>query len=179
MNRQYIIAGIAAAIFLLFVGAGVLLYGLSQQESVPQPTSGDQFGDIPKIEVTPPPSLAEVADDIRVDYPELADLLENPELSSVYKDFYLAYQNGGEDTALALARQRGILNDRDELVMTLVLDTEDSAALIAELESEGVLVTGSFQNLVSVAIPVALIREKAETEAPSEIIERISNLEHC
>lgn len=177
MNRQMMYAGLAVALVLLLAGAGVLLYGLSQQEPEAPPAQS-AFGDIPKMKVTPPPSLEDIAADVRAEYPELANLLENPELSTVYKDFYLAYQSGGEATALALARQRGILNNNDQLVMTLVLDTEDSASLIAELEAEGVLVTGSFKNLVSIAIPVELIRTKAETEAPSDIIDRISNLEH-
>lgn len=184
MNKQPIYIAVGVATLLLLVGAGVLLYGLSQGGTLPgvaEPTAtpaASRFGDIPKVEITPPASLAEIAEELRTDYPELADLLDNPELSSVYKDFYLAYQNGGEPTALALAEQRGILNQNDELVMTLVLDTEDSAGLVSQLEAEGVIVTGVFRNLISIAIPVSLIKEKAETEAPSEIIERISNLEH-
>lgn len=184
MNKQPIYIAVGVATLLLLVGAGVLLYGLSQGGTLPgvaEPTAtpaASRFGDIPKVEITPPASLSEIAEELRTDYPELADLLDNPELSSVYKDFYLAYQNGGEPTALALAEQRGILNQNDELVMTLVLDTEDSAGLVSQLEAEGVIVTGVFRNLISIAIPVSLIKEKAETEAPSEIIERISNLEH-
>ncbi len=184
MNKQPIYIAVGVAALLLLVGAGVLLYGLSQGGTLPgmaEPTptpAASRFGDIPDIEITPPASLAEISEELRADYPELADLLDNPELSSVYKDFYLAYQNGGEPTALALAEQRGILNQNDELVMTLVLDTEDSADLVTQLEAEGVIVTGVFRNLVSIAIPISLIKEKAETEAPSEIIERISNLEH-
>lgn len=177
MNRQMMVAGLAAALVLLLAGAGVLLYGLSQTETESPPATS-AFGDIPKVKVTPPPALEDIAADVRADYPELAKLLENPELSTVYKDFYLAYQSGGEETALALARQRGILNADDQLVMTLVLDSEDSAGLISQIEAEGVLVTGSYKNLVSIAIPVELIRTKAETEAPSDIIDRISNLEH-
>ncbi|GAB4439617.1 MAG: hypothetical protein Kow0031_21530 [Anaerolineae bacterium] len=184
MNKQPIYIAVGVAALLLLVGAGVMLYGLSQGGALPgmaQPTptpAASRFGDIPKIEITPPASLAELSEELRAEYPELADLLDNPELSSVYKDFYLAYQNGGEPTALALAEQRGILNQNDELVMTLVLDTEESADLVTQLEAEGVIVTGVFRNLVSIAIPISLIKEKAETEAPSEIIERISNLEH-
>lgn len=184
MNKQPIFIAVGIAALLLLVGAGVLLYGLSQGGTLPgmaAPTATpapNRFGDIPKVDITPPASLAEISEELRADYPELADLLDNPELSSVYKDFYLAYQNGGEPTALALAEQRGILNEKDELIITLVLDSEDSASLVSQLEAEGVIVTGVFRNLISIAIPVSLIKEKAETEAPSEIIERISNLEH-
>jgi subtilisin family serine protease len=181
MKRQYIIiAGVVAAVLLL-AGAGVVLYGLSLNSGpVGQPTPAAQsgFGDVPKMQITPPPALADIATDLRADYPELADLLDDPKLGSVYKDFYLAYQNGGEPTAIALARQRGILNDNDEVVITLVLDTEDAAALITELEAEGVIVTGSYRNLLNLAIPLELMKQKAETEAPADLMARISNLEH-
>ena len=184
MNKQHILIAVGGAVLLLLIGGGVLLYGVSQGGTIPglaqpEPTPvADRFGEIPQVEITPPAALADIAAELRDEYPELADLLDNPELSSVYKDFYLAYQNGGEPTALALAEQRGILNQNDELVMTLVLDSENSDDLVAELEAEGVIVTGVFRDLVGIAIPIALIREKAENEAPSEIIERISNLEH-
>jgi subtilisin family serine protease len=190
MKREYIFIGIAIAVVLLITGAGILLYALSQGATLPGlgPTPTPTLSlaeaplenfEIPKdLQITPPPSLEELAAEIRPDYPELADLLENPELGSVYKDFYLAYQEGGEETALALARQRGILNDNDEVVMTLVLDTEDSQSLIAELEAEGVLVTGNFRNLINIAIPVSLIEQQVQAEEPDLIVERISNLEH-
>lgn len=184
MNRQYIAIAIVAAVILVLVGAGVLLYGLSQGGTLfglganATPTPVPSAFEIPDIEITPPPSLSEIVEEIRPNYPELADLLENPELGSVYKDFYLAFQEGGQETALALARQRGILNDNDEIVMTLVLDTEDSAALIAELEAEGVSVTENFRNLINIAVPVSLIQEQLKAEDPNLIVDRISNLEH-
>jgi subtilisin family serine protease len=183
MNRQYIIIGIVAAAVLVLVGVGALAYGVSQGGSLPglaptaTPTSSLAF-DIPNVKITPPPSLATIAEDIRQDYPELADLLENPELGSVYKDFYLAYQSGGEEAAIALARQRGILNESNEIEMTLVLDTEDTAPLIAELEAEGVIVKGAYRNKINIAIPVSLIEEQIKAEQPDLIVQRISNLDH-
>jgi subtilisin family serine protease len=187
MKREYIIIAIGVAVVILMAGVGVLLYGLSQGAALPglgptpTPTPAEiafENIEIPKLNITPPPSLSELAAQIRPDYPDLADLLENPELGSVYKDFYLAYQNGGEETALALARQRGILNDQEQVVMTLVLDTEESASLISELEAEGIIVTGSFRNLINIAIPVSLIQQQIEAEEPDLIVDRITNLEH-
>jgi subtilisin family serine protease len=182
MNRQTITIIVIAAIILVFIGAGVLLYGLAQGGSIPglgsEPTpTANRFEGFKNVDITPPPSLEELAAELRAEYPQLADLLENPELGSVYKDFYLAYQQGGQETALALAKQRGILNDRDEIVMTLVLNTEDTDNLIAELRAEGVIVTESFRNLVNIAIPVALIEAKIGQENPDLILDRIANLE--
>jgi len=185
MKRQYVIAIVIAAGVLLLAGAGILAYGLAQGGAIPgltEPTPTSVAAafpaEMPEIQITPPASLAEIVDEIRADYPELADLLENPELGSVYKDFYLAYQRGGKETALALARQRGILNDNDEVVMTLVLDTDEAEALIGELEAEGVIVTGHFANKVNISVPVSLIEAQIQAEEPDLIIERISNLDH-
>lgn len=181
MNRQLIIGIGIAAVILLLVGLGALLYGLSQGATLPGlepqevPTPGFE---IPNVNPTPPPSLNEIANEIRGDYPKLADLLEDPKLGSVYKDFYLVYQQGGQTAALALARQRGILNDKDEIIMTLVLDSEDNASnLITELEAEGVLVTNHYRHLVNIAIPVALLEEKLNSDDPDLMIDRISNLD--
>jgi subtilisin family serine protease len=182
MNRQTITIGIVAAAIVLLAGIGVLAYGLSQGGSLPglgptaTPTASLSF-DIPNVKITPPASLSTIAEEIRQDYPELADLLENPELGSVYKDFYLAYQQGGHEAAIALATQRGILNN-DQVQMTLVLDTEDTAPLIQELEAEGVIVQASYKNKINIAIPLALIEEQIKAEKPDLIVERISNLEH-
>ncbi len=178
-----IIIGVMAAI-LLVIGGSVLGYGMSKGGTLPwagptaTPTSKFSFADLPEIKVTPPPSLKEIANDIRKDYPELADLLENPELGSVYKDFYLAYKNGGKEAAIALARQRGILNSQDEIEMTLVLDSEETAPLIKEIEAEKVIVHGAYKNLISIAIPLSLIEEQVKAESPSLIVERIANMKH-
>lgn len=183
MNRQTLIVAVVAAAILLLAGLGAVIYGLSQGGRLPglgqAPTAvpTTEFT-IPDVKVTPPASLATLAEEIRADYPELADLLQNPELGSVYKDFYLAYQKGGQETAIALARQRGILNEQDQVVMTLVLDTEETAPLVTELEAEGVIIQGAYKNKINILIPIALIEEQIKAEEPDLILERISNLDH-
>lgn len=183
MNRQTIIIGIVAAAVLLLAGVGALAYGISQGGSIPglaptaTPVPTSAFGELPDVKITPPGTLEDIAKEIRPDYPALADLLENPELGSVYKDFYVAYQRGGKEAALALAEQRGILKN-DQVQMTLVLDTEDSAPLITELEAEGVIVVAHYKTKINIAIPISLIEEQLKAENPNLIVERISNLDH-
>lgn len=183
MNRQTIIIAIVAAGILLLAGLGALAYGISQGGQIPGLSAGPTPSpttdfEIPKIKITPPADLSTIAEEVRKEYPELADLLQNPELGSVYKDFYLAYQKGGEETALALARQRGILNEQDQVAMTLVLDSEDTAPLIAELKAEGIIVQASYKNKINILIPIALIQEQIKQKEPDLILERISNFEH-
>ena len=74
---------------------------------------------------TPPDSLESLA----ADYPELATILQDDKLSSVYKEFLLVYQTEGEEAAYERAKERGLINDRDEVRLTLELDTSDQAVV--------------------------------------------------
>jgi subtilisin family serine protease len=171
------------AIIVLLLGVGVLTY-LQAQGSLSlgpaaSPTPAEPGLEVAGVVVTPPQSLAELAADIEADYPELAELLNDPKLGSVYKDFYITYQTGGQEAALALARQRGILNDKGDVVMTLILDAaENMPPLVAELEAEGVVVESSYQDRLNIVIPTGLILEQLDAEAPELIVERLANLNH-
>ncbi len=93
INREQITIIVVVGAVLLLVGAGALLYGLSQGGTIPgfgaEPTPAPitEAIVIPDIKITPPGSIEEIAKEIRAEYPELADLLENPELGSAYKEF--------------------------------------------------------------------------------------------
>jgi subtilisin family serine protease len=185
MKRQYLVIVAVAAVLLLLVGAGILVYALAQGGTLPflrptptASTSAGAFPPAPTLKVTPPASLDDIAAGLQADYPELAELLKDPKLGSVYKDFYLAYQKGGQEAAIALAKQRGILNNKNEIEMTLVLDTSEAAPLIKELEAEKVIIKGSYGNKINIAIPVALIEEQIKAKNPDLIVKRISNLNH-
>ena len=93
MSRKLMIALLVLGVVLI-VAAGVAYLILSRQEAQPKPP-----------EITLPPSLDEWAEA----YPRLADILHNSELGSVYKEFLVKYEEEGEEAALELARQRGIV----------------------------------------------------------------------
>jgi subtilisin family serine protease len=128
----------------------------------------------PLEELTPPPSLADMAEQ----YPQLAPVLTDPELDSVYKEFLLAYQEGGQDAAVELARQRGLLTPDGDLRVNLVLDTEDHAPLVSQLEAIGVTVVSAYRDRVNVAVPLALFEAQLEGGAPEAIFEQLGELEH-
>ncbi|MEA3308175.1 MAG: hypothetical protein U9Q70_01505 [Chloroflexota bacterium] len=126
MNRKNVTCLLAAGAILL-LAAGIF-YLTAQTTPLAAPTPA--LPTLPALELPPPPSLAELAEQ----YPHLAPILTDPELDSVYKEFLLAYNEGGEEAALELARRRGLLTTEGDIRITLVLDTEDNAPLVVQLE---------------------------------------------
>ena len=126
---------------------------------------------------TPPDSLESLAQD----YPELATILQDDKLSSVYKEFLLVYQTQGEEAAYQLAKERGLINDRDEVRLTLELDTSDPAVvegLKSELEQSGMRVTATAGTLVDLAIPLEVLLPVLESGGEGELFGGVSGLEH-
>jgi len=160
-NRKIMVALLAVGAVLL-VAAGIV-YLL---HSRPGPTQ------LP--EITPPASLAELAEQ----YPQLATILTDPELDSVYKQFLVAYQEGGEEAALKLARQRGMLTPEGDIAITLVLDTEENAPLVTQLNAVGVAVVSAYRDRVNVAVPMAMIEAQLQAETPGAIFDQLTELEH-
>lgn len=176
-NSNLIFIGLIGVVLL--AGGLAYLFAPGGGAAGEPPTSTVPVVEVGGIELVPPPSLAEIAAEVAVDYPQLAEMLENPELDSIYKDFYITYLNGGEEAARAMARQRGLLNENDDVVMLLVLDDPtQTEILIAELEAEGVTIESSYQEQINIIIPTALIMAQLEAESPDLIIERLSSLEH-
>jgi subtilisin family serine protease len=128
----------------------------------------------PKITFTPPPDLKQLAQQ----FPRLEKILNNPELDSVYKDFLVAYESGGAEAAELLARQRGLLTNDNQVRVTLVLDTQDSAALVTELQNLGVIVRGTYRDLIDIGIPLEMIVQTAESDDPGRVFDQITQLEH-
>ena len=156
---------------LLLLGATILYFSMPpsafRHQILPRPPA------LP-AEFTPPPSLAELVQQ----YPELAPLLTDPELGSAYKQFLITYQEGGKEAAIDLARRRGLLNDRDEVRATLILDTEDPSPLVAQLQSVGIRVVAAYRDTVEIAIPLALIEATAESENPGALFDQLTEMEH-
>ncbi|MEJ2734448.1 MAG: S8 family serine peptidase [Anaerolineae bacterium] len=131
--------------------------------------------DTTEVRFESPPSLEELAQQ----YPELADLLSDPTLGSAYKDFLVAYQSGGVEAAEELAAQRGLLNDRNEIRITLVVDDREYVpSLVQELQAVGVTVEGSYKERINVGVPLALIQQLAEQHGTDALFEQLTQMEH-
>jgi len=168
VRSRLILISIVAAVVV--IGA-VWVFGPGRvQPAAPQAT----LAPAPNITFTPPPDLKELVQQ----FPRLEKILNNPELDSVYKDFLVAYESGGAEAAELLARQRGLLTPDNQIRVTLVLDTEDSAALVDELQNLGVIVRGTYKDLIDIGIPLELIVKTAESEDPGQVFDQITQLEH-
>jgi subtilisin family serine protease len=132
------------------------------------------IGEISTSAYQPPESLAELA----TQYPDLGPLLTDPELDSAYKDFLLAYEKGGTEASVDLARRFGLIDQSGYLRITLVLDTSDSAALVRDLEARSIKVTGVIDNLIDVALSLERLEQILESGEASSLFLEITNLEH-
>lgn len=168
VRSRLILIGLVA--FVVVVGA-VWVFGPGRVQPV-RPVA--TLAPAPNITFTPPPDLKQLARQ----FPRLEKILNNPELDSVYKDFLVAYERGGAEAAEQLARQRQLLTDDNQIRVTLVLDTVDSAALVAELQKIGVTVRGTYQDLIDISIPLELIVQTAQSDEPGKIFDQITQLEH-
>jgi pSer/pThr/pTyr-binding forkhead associated (FHA) protein/subtilisin family serine protease len=161
---KLLIALVAVGLVLVLV-SGVLLWT----------STGDGSSSSGAPEFTMPPTLEELAEQ----YPEFADLLTDPAIGSVYKDFLIAVQTGGIEAARDLADQRGLLNERDEIRITLVIDgRENVPGIVAELQGIGITVEGSYQERINVGVPLALIEQLAAQQGADALFERLTQTDH-
>lgn len=106
-------------------------------------------------------------------------LLEALNLDPTYLDFVLAYETGGPEAAEALARERQLVTENDELRIILILDTEDSAAVEAELKtllSARVLQKSGHE--LEVGIPLETLKVLGSSQQALIRIVKMANLEH-
>ena len=126
-----------------------------------------------------PPTLSPA--DLAEQYPELAAILNNPELHAAYKEVLVAYQQGGEQAAMEMAQRYGLLTPEGGIRATLVLDTldmENTTALVAQLEAAGITVVSAEGDRIEIAVPMELIQAQAQAGQPGAIFIQLVQLEH-
>lgn len=162
-RRAFLGLGLASLLLLALAGLGVwYVLGLQASAQPPQP------------QITPPASLGDLA----TQYPQMGSVLTDPKLASAYKDFLIAYQEGGIDAAYALAQKRSLLNADGDLRLTLELDTTEYQDLQTQLEAYGVVVSAAHGSEMDIVVPRALLEQLVLTDDPASLFENISGLEH-
>lgn len=159
-RRTLTMLGLLSVVLLFAAAIGMQYYRQHRSKTTFQPVT--------------PPSMEELAEQ----FPEIANILQDDKLDSVYKQFLIAYQEGGPEAAYELAKKRGILNDRNEVRLTLELDTTDTAELRSGLEAAGIKVTAEGGNLMDIAIPVEVLEASMKSDEPGQVFMHISGLEH-
>lgn len=128
--------------------------------------------------VTPPPALSASIDDLAKKHPKLEKLSKDPKLGSLLKEFAVAYTLGGLPRAKELARSRGLLNSADELIFTILTESDDTKALEQEIERRGGRVAGRDERELNVAVPWTKIEEEVGSgKSPDEILTGFSQLD--
>jgi hypothetical protein len=109
-------------------------------------------------------------------YPELAPLLNNPEVHSVYKELAVAYAQDGQEGALAVAERYGLLTAEGDIRVDLTLDGPVTEETIVRLQSMGIEVLQTQDNRAQIAVSQALLMSGAAQ--PGEALNQLSGIEH-
>lgn len=163
-NRRWM--GILALLSLLLLVIAALAAWLTYDRGL--------WGDLATRGLKPPASIRDLA----TQYPELASILQDPNLDSVYKEFLVVFQEKGAEAAYEMAKKRGLLNERDELRLTLELDTSDTVLLQQQLEANGIRVTAVSGNLLDIAIPLSVLSPLLESGEAAGFLQAITEMQH-
>jgi subtilisin family serine protease len=163
-----ILGGLSLLLVLISLAAAYFLYQRLQ------PASPGQHAEQLLASVTPPASLAELA----TQFPQLGNVLTDPKLDSVYKDFLRAYEAGGLEAAYELAQKRGLLNANGDLRLTLELDTTETAPIKQQLSQYGVIISAEHGNEIDIVVPRSLLEQLVLADDPAALFSQMSGLEH-
>ncbi len=106
-------------------------------------------------------------------------LLEALNLDSTYFDFILAYEEGGAEAAEAMARERHLITENDEMRIVLILDTDDTAEVEEELKAMfDARILQKAGNEIEVGIPLETLRALGSSQEALLQIAQMGELEH-
>lgn len=125
-------------------------------------------------------ALPESLEDLASQFPRIADLLREPELDRIYKDLLLAYERDSLRGVEDLARRRGLLNEADDIRMTLVVDVATNTPSVADaLRAQDVKVDVIQGTDINIGISMDRVREAAGRDKRiDEIFVDLTALDH-
>ena len=102
-----------------------------------------------------------------------SSLINETKVDTVLLDLLVQYRLNGKEGALKYARERGIIDNGNNIIFTLVLSTEDSNLIRTKIQSLGGIIKSTYKNLVSVAVPLDVITNYT---ASSNFFQNLSSL---
>ncbi len=172
-NKHKFLISIIVISALILIGAGAGLVAMTRPQAVGLVKPG--LGTPSAALLTPVASL----EDLAAQYPQIGHLLRDDALGSVYKEFVLAYQTGGITAARALAEERALLDEHDQVHITLVIDAPaNTPGVVAELQRMGIRIEGAFEDLIDIAVPLSLIEQFAQQDNAGKMFEHLTQLDH-
>ena len=148
-------------------------------EPSPTPRATSTVRPTATVTLTPTPRPRPTAVPLSVlatQVPELAPLLNNPEVDIAYKQLVAAYAQYGQQGAVAVAQQAGLLTPEGDIRIDLVLDGPATEETLARLASMGIRVLGTQDNRVQIAVPQSLLLSSAQQ--PGAALSQLSGIEH-
>lgn len=148
-------------------------------EPSPTPRATSTVRPTATVTLTPTPRPRPTAVPLSVlatQVPELAPLLNNAEVGQAYKQLVAAYAQSGQQGAVAVAQQAGLLTPEGDIRIDLVLDGPVTEETLARLVSTGIKVLGTQDNRVQIAVPQSLLMSSAQQ--PGAVLNQLSGIEH-
>lgn len=84
-------------------------------------------------------------------------------IDTVLLDIYQAYKDGGAEAAEKRARETGVLNSDNEVLVTLVLTDTNTQPVADKVVAQGGRVVGIADNLIDIAVPLSAIATYANS----------------
>ncbi len=79
-------------------------------------------------------------------------------VDSILLDILLQYRLNGAEAAKTFAREKGILDNRENVLFTLVLDEEKNVPPVRDkIQQMGGIVQGVYKNIVAVRVPLDIL----------------------
>jgi subtilisin family serine protease len=130
------------------------------------------------------PTVTPVVADIPDDLPssDLADEVKNnPKIATVIQRVLQAYKEGGREEALKEAQRRKLLDKDNNLLLQIVLDTDDPQ-LVQDtsdlLAAEDVIIMGTLGSRIDVAIPPTILEKVRDPQQRPVLIDNLTKIDH-
>ncbi|HUN22224.1 MAG TPA: S8 family serine peptidase [Anaerolineales bacterium] len=176
-ERKNLVIGLVVGGIVLLILAGAGLWWLNNKNQTSPDGGNEPMPTLnPDITLEAPPALESLIEQ----YPQLKDILSDPGISSAYKDFLVAYEEGGLSAAEALATERGLLNDDKQLELLIIVDDPANVpSTIESLKRLQIQISTYADNQINVLVPWSLLEVLSQEQGRiDQVFAQLGKLEH-